>query len=227
MDTSSDYRIKIAEAALAKLTRIIKTGNIPYHINKEKTLNIARDIYSHLMNIKYCYLPAQTIIQSQMIKDYEKRVHELADILRGFPLRKTTHKEELIMATIKWCLRILLDLKERLKLGEENKIENAIDVIAAEIVSLSKHPNSDKLKVTRVTTGAESYTLVTNIQDIKKGEVRAIAILLPIDLRGIISEAMFCSKPLDPTLKGKRPQSKDIDTKSINKEITKILSEMK
>ena len=84
------------------------------------------------------------------------------------------------------------------KLGEE--ISN---VVVGKIISIQKHPDADKLVVTKVDTGANTIQIVTGAHNIAEGDYIPVALhgsTLPGGvkikkgkLRGIESEGMMCS----------------------------------
>jgi len=61
--------------------------------------------------------------------------------------------------------------------------------------------------VTKAGTEEYSFTIVTNIKTVKRGEVRAVAVLPPVAFYGVVSEAMYVSDPLPREHKGKRVPS--------------------
>jgi len=227
MDTANDYRILVCEATLNKLMKLINASRIPYPVKKEKAVSSIRELHSSLMAIKYCYLPASELTKSDLLKDYESKVFILTDALSGKPLKKLSETEELVVDEVMWALNFLKGLRSRLELGEDNKMEYAVDVLGAEVVSVSKHPNADALWVTRAETFDKAFTVVTNIPDIRKGEIRCVALLPPVNLRGVVSEAMYCSKPLDSSFKGRRIPSDKLEVKELRMQIEQFLKRFK
>jgi len=70
-----------------------------------------------------------------------------------------------------------------------------------------------------------TYTIVTNIKDVRKGDLRAAAILPPVDLRGQLSEAMYCSRGRIESgcTAGKRPPVNEIERSEVEKIIYSIV----
>ena len=79
-------------------------------------------------------------------------------------------------------------------------IEN---VVAAKVVSVERHPDSDHMWICVVTDGTEDYTVVTGAQNVKAGDIVPFAKdnsfiadgknIKASNLRGIMSEGMLCS----------------------------------
>ncbi|MCE4629523.1 MAG: tRNA-binding protein, partial [Desulfurococcales archaeon] len=101
-------------------------------------------------------------------------------------------------------LLILLGLPNRILLGDENHPEYAVDIVGVEVTRVEPLENTENLKVTRGSAGKAVFTIVTNLEDIKVGQVRAAAILPPAEFKGVISEAMYSSDPIDKNYIGKR-----------------------
>lgn len=206
MDTSKDYRILVAEDALRRLESRVRSWGMPYPLNRSVAESLLSKVRSLLMSIKYSYLPLNYLLSSQQLKELASLTKELSKYLLPPPnFRVSGESAKLALAEIKYSLLILLGLRSRLALGEENLPEYGVDVIGVEVVTVSKHPRADKLWVLKVGTEKFSLTVITNIPNVKKGEVRAVAILPPINLHGVISEAMIVSDPIPNEYRGRRP----------------------
>ncbi len=87
--------------------------------------------------------------------------------------------------------------------GIETLGEDITKVVVGKIVSLEKHPDADKLQVSKVDTGSELIQIVTGAQNISVGDYIPVALVgatLPGDkkiskgkLRGVESFGMMCS----------------------------------
>ncbi|MCX7747602.1 MAG: phenylalanine--tRNA ligase subunit beta [Clostridia bacterium] len=87
--------------------------------------------------------------------------------------------------------------------GIEVQGEDITKVVVGKIVSLEKHPDADKLQVSKVDIGSEVIQVVTGAQNIKLGDTIPVALVgatLPGDkkiskgkLRGVESCGMMCS----------------------------------
>ncbi|MBI5560767.1 MAG: phenylalanine--tRNA ligase subunit beta [Deltaproteobacteria bacterium] len=81
---------------------------------------------------------------------------------------------------------------------------SVIGVAAAEILSVGKHPNADKLSLCEVKTPDKKYSIVCGASNMKAGDRVALALagaILPggveiasVKIRGVVSEGMMCSR---------------------------------
>ncbi|MCB8818479.1 phenylalanine--tRNA ligase subunit beta [Desulfosporosinus shakirovi] len=86
----------------------------------------------------------------------------------------------------------------------ENLNKGFEKVVIGEIVSLTKHPDADRLLVCAVNVGLEEVTIVTGAQNLLTGDRIPVALVganLPNDLsirksklRGVVSQGMLCSR---------------------------------
>ena len=67
----------------------------------------------------------------------------------------------------------------------------AVDILAVELSQVQTVQDSKNLTECRCTDGTRIWKIVTNIQDLKTGIKLACAILPPVEMMGIVSEAMF------------------------------------
>lgn len=79
--------------------------------------------------------------------------------------------------------------------------KQATDVVVGKIVSVEKHPNADRLRVTQIDIGSKTIQVVTNVP-VLGGETIAVALdgahladghdIKKGELRGVLSEGMLC-----------------------------------
>ncbi|RLF04537.1 MAG: tRNA-binding protein [Thermoprotei archaeon] len=204
MDTSKDYRIIVAEAALKDLEKIVRNRRLPFPIKRDYVLFLIRDALSKLMAVKYSFLPESMLVSSQTLSDFCEVVGKISENLQSKGVEKPDYRYQYTLSEIRWILRTLTGLKERFKL-EGNYVDYSVDVLGAKIMSVSHHDKLERLWVLKGSTVDESFIIVTNLPRIKRGEVRAIAVLPPREFEGVISEAMICSNTLPEGYIGKRP----------------------
>jgi phenylalanyl-tRNA synthetase beta chain len=81
--------------------------------------------------------------------------------------------------------------------------EHLTNVITVKILSLEKHPNAEKLQITKCTDGKNTYQIVTGANNISIGDIVPLALpgtkidgkeILASELRGVASEGMYCSE---------------------------------
>ena len=98
----------------------------------------------------------------------------------------------------------------------------AVDIECVRVVTVKRVEGSRSLWVTKA-QGRLGYTIVTNIQGVRQGEVRAAAILPPRELHGYISEAMYCSRPLEGCEPGSRPPLEAVERGEVGAVIGEIV----
>ena len=205
MDTANDYRILMAEYALGVLERRVKQWGMPWPLSKGRALDLLGEMGRLVKRVRYSFLPPDQLLESEDLRGLVERARELARlVLPGQPVPRMEERHRLGLAEMRWALSILVGLPSRIRLGPSNYPEYAVDVAGAEVTRVEPLPGADRLRVTRASIGSAVFTVVTNITSIREGEVRAIAILPPAVFRGVISEAMYSSDPIERKYVGKR-----------------------
>ncbi|UXD21358.1 tRNA-binding protein [Ignicoccus pacificus DSM 13166] len=188
MPSHEDPRYLLSWWGMEKVERVVRNPGKP--IDKGKAQRLLQEMWSELKKLRWSGLPSD--MAADMALPLAEKAKEMREVLglKG-------EIKDLVKAQASWALWYVQTLPQRLKRKEEVDPGEAVDVFSGEIKSVEKHPNADKLKVTRVAIGNLALTVVTNIEDVKEGQVRAVALLPPADLRGVVSWGMFCSDPLD------------------------------
>ncbi len=213
MPSHEDPRYLLAWWGLERAERVVRNPKRP--IDKGKAQRLVEELWSSLKKVRWSGLPSE--MASEMAVEIAEKAKELKEVLglKG-------EEGELLRAQALWGLWYLQTLPQRLRIAEEVTPGEAVDVFSAEVTKVEKHPNADKLKVTRVSLGKLALTVVTNLQDVKVGQVRAVALLPPEEFRGVISWGMFCSEPLNlPPGKPFPPYEKG----SVGAQVERILAE--
>jgi len=224
MDTSTDYRILVAEDAVRRIENRVNVWGLPYALNKPLALGAVKRLRSALMSIKYSYLPLDALLEMDQLRILEEASRELAGLIlppKGVKVEGEAHR--LAVAELKYSLSVLMCLRSRLLLGEENRPEYAVDVLGVEVAVVERHPSAGGLLVTKAGTESYAFTIVTNIRSLKKGEVRAVAVLPPRVFYGVVSEAMYVSDPLPREYKGKRVPGNLIYLKELVNSVNSIV----
>ena len=214
-DTPHDYRLLLIKEAVSILESIVHMWNLNYPIHKNKALKLIKSARRLTDKILYSYLPLDYLLKNDSLAELSSLAKALAKELlppKGVPINI---KSKELVAEIRYSLLQMINLKSKLMLGEDNKPEYAVDIVGVEIVSVRKHPKASKLLITKGGTPSYSFTIVTNLMDVRKGEVRAAAILPPKNFFGVISEAMYCSNPIPKVWIGKRPDPDLVNTKEV------------
>ncbi len=225
MDTARDFRILIAEDALERIEDIIRHHKLNMSINWGSAQNIVEKLRSCLMRVKYSYLPLRLLLKMEELRSIQNYSIELSRTILNKNLIQKFNPDPYMVAITRYSLRTLYGLRYRLSLGEDNKPYYAVDIEGVEIVSVHKHPRADRLYITRA-EGIFPYTIITNIERVRKGEVRAAAILPPAIIRGELSEAMYCSDPIPAEYKGKRPPDNLVRVSEVNNIVYGIVSKL-
>jgi predicted RNA-binding protein with EMAP domain len=213
----SDARIVIAEGIVKQFIELVQSKRIPLTLDRQKTLTRLNEIKSKLLAMKWSYKPLEQILRSNELRSIEINAKDIFD---SFP---TDWEERLITqgldgkktaAELKFLQSFFYTLRDRLKDGFSDDYALAIDILCGEIISVE--PIDSKNWKCIVADGRSRYTIVTNIPDIKKGEVVPIAKLPPQIVHGELSGGMFAgsSKGLQRFTSeevGKRPDLSDKD----------------
>ena len=145
----------------------------------------------------FSYMEPVDLASSQQIDDMKQRVKDIIEALGGdrwhlqfLKLVNKDEKEKLVesIAKMKFALKTISTVDQRLLLGPINDPVIGIDIKTGEIVSIQK---LDKLLVCNVNFGDMVITVVTNDLKVKEGNRVAVAILPPSVFMGITSEGMF------------------------------------
>ena len=226
MDTASDFRILVAEDALGRLEGVVRNRRLSLPVNWGRAQDVLRGIRSRLLRVKYMYLPARQLAALPELREIREMSVELARLLLDKEALRKFRPDPVVVAETRYALRILYGLRNRLLFGDDNNPLYAIDIEGVLVVSVRKHPGADKLYVTKA-EGALPYDIVTNISDIKKGEIRAAAILPPAVIMGVLSEAMYCSGPIPGEYKARRPPEDLIYRDEVVSKIYMIVERLK
>ncbi len=204
MVVADDYRFLVAEYAIKKLEHRIRMWGLPWPLNRGRALEVLKEASRRLKRVRYSFLPASELVSNDDLKYVSSSARELAGIILNPNPPRLDSKQKFALAEIRWGLAVLAGLPQRFLLGDANHPEYAVDVVGVEITRVEPLEGTDRLKVTRASTGNIVFTIVTNIQDIRVGEIRAAALLPPVEFHGVISEAMYSSDPIDRKYVGKR-----------------------
>ncbi|MEB3773337.1 MAG: hypothetical protein GSR86_00220 [Desulfurococcales archaeon] len=203
MDVSRDPRLLMAGKALDMLTDSITSWRMPWRIDRNRLAGELKKARKALYTMRYSYTPPTTLAKTEEATIIEETARSIAgEILETPPGTTLTPAQKLAHATNRWALNILGGLKYRLLLGDEPHPEYSVDIVGVEVTRVEEL--APGLKATRATTGRTTLTIVTNIQEIKPGEVRAAAILPPRQFHNTISEAMYASPRIEDKYLGKR-----------------------
>ena len=184
-DTSKDYRLKVAEKAIEQFIRVIEGSNLRGSWNKKQVKLIAKNMNPEIQTMYYSYITPQELSKTPQMEKLLSDVDDIIENLGGEDYskkflselnREDREKLELPLSKIKFFFNTIRGLPDRLMLGEIDDPVIGVDIKVGELVSVSKHPNTDTLMVCNVNLGNDKV---------------AVALLPPSAFMGISSEGMF------------------------------------
>jgi len=211
MDTSSDFRIKLAEKGLEELEKSL--GSVKVQKRKD-LIGEVKKLKSEVQIIKYSYMPFDELAGFEStikINEIAKLIHEkISDAERSF------HK-----LNAEYWLEYLIFLPELFKRGEIFKAYEAIRYFSGEIISTVEI--SKNLWLCSFDCG-HKMDIVTNSQDFKAGKRAVVSYLPPRQFGDVVSQGMFVSAQLDK--KGELDHSEIISIRESLGEVEAVLLSM-
>ena len=212
-DTRRDYRLLVAEYAVELLGDIVRGRRIPAPLDWGEAESLIREARGLVKKMRFSFMPPRMLAYSgeaRRLQEIAKRLVEVLAPGEWVERLRGDRRARLPLAQVKWATRTLYTLPARLALSDDNDPLYAVDIECVRVLSVSRVEGSRGLWVTRA-QGRLAYTIVTNIEGVRKGEVRAAAILPPREFFGYISEAMYCSGVLEGCEPGSRPPLGAVD----------------
>jgi predicted RNA-binding protein with EMAP domain len=197
-DTTKDYRLLVAQKSKELYERTIRSGSFRGHWNKKMALEIAGNMDGDFQALLYSYLDPADLAKASEISSLKEKIKDIIRYLGGDDwnnifLNKTPKSEkekvEENIAKVKFFIRTISNLKERIELGPISDPVIAVDIIVGEIMSVSKHEND--LLISNVNIGKNAIKVITNDLTVKDGNRVAVAMLAPENFFSIVSEGMF------------------------------------
>ena len=178
--------IIIAELALRllKKTFAMKLGFRP-SLSKVDIETTLRSIESALMVLKYSYLPVNELIKHEELTNVYNGGLELSEALK--PATSTPSTNQLLLANLKWGISIFLFLERRIKTADSN-LGSGVDLKVVHVRNVQK---VDNFLLTRAYDNEKTYTIMTNILDLRPNRNVGVAFLPPKEIGGTLSEAMY------------------------------------
>ncbi|MBD3189935.1 MAG: hypothetical protein GF308_04800 [Candidatus Heimdallarchaeota archaeon] len=211
----TDARIALGIGITKKFKNMVKNKQVPLTMNRDKIIKRLSEIESKFMALKWSYLPLEQILLSKNLRTIEILAKEIFDSFpnnweevlssRGLEGKKTA-------GTLQFFRDFYYQLRDRISKGFSDDLAASIDVLCGEILSIE--PIDEGIWKCLVADDKTRYFVVTNIPDLKKGDVVPIAKLPPDVVHGVYSQGMFAgsSKGLsccDKENIGKRPKLTD------------------
>ncbi len=203
LDTAKDARVIILEDAIRRLNEIVNNRKMKFHIEYSKLGEILQQAGSLIYEVKYSYLPPDQVAD---LEATNKIVSSLADFrttvddaIKSAGYKATTTKDFLTLAEIYYSFRIIADFQRKLRNYDEEP-GRAVNLLAVEISQIQSVPESKNLTECRCTDGSRIWKIVTNLSNVETGTKLACAVLPPVEMMNIVSEAMFLGgEPLPET----------------------------
>ncbi|MCL2116277.1 MAG: tRNA-binding protein [Methanobrevibacter sp.] len=199
-DTTKDYRLLIAQKSIDLFIKTVQGGSFKGRWNKKMALESADSMNPDLHGLAYSYLEPKDLANSQEIANLEKKANLVIKYLGGDDwthqfLNQTPKEEkekvEESLAKTRFFIDTILGLKRRILFGPIVDPIIAIDIKIGEIMSVTKHPQTDTLMICNVNLGKRAIKVVTNDLTVKDENKVAISMLPPETFMGITSEGMF------------------------------------
>ncbi len=203
LDTAKDARVIVLEDAIRRLNEIVNNRKMKFHIEYSKLGEILQQAGSLIYEVKYSYLPPDQVAD---LEATNKIVSSLAgfrttvdDAIKSTGYKSTTTKDNLTLAEIYYAFRIVEDFQRKLRNYDEEP-GRAVNLLAVEISQIQSVPESKNLTECRCTDGSRIWKIVTNLSNVETGTKLACAVLPPVEMMNIVSEAMFLGgEPLPET----------------------------
>ncbi len=182
------------EDALRRLNEIVGNRKLRMHIEYAKLTESLKTAGTLLYEVKYSYVDAKTLAELEATKNLVEAIAEFSRLF-GAAVKSQAYKshsvqEKLTLAEVHYALGIIEGFEQRL-LASNDDPAHAIDIIAVEISQTRDVEGSKNLTTCRCTDGSRIWTIVTNIPTVVTGMKLSCAVLPPVDIMGIVSEAMF------------------------------------
>ncbi len=209
-DTSSDPRLLAAEDAVRRLDGIVRQWRLPWRLDKKRVQELLKEARGLVYTLKYSYVRPRDMAGMEETA----RLGEIARLVAGEILKEkpegldTPRLAQYVEA--RYAVNTLAGLRHRLLLGDEPLPEYAVDVIGVRVTRKEKLEGN--LYVTRAVTDRITLTIVTNLEELREGEIRAAALLPPVVFHGVVSEAMYSSGPIGEEHIGRRVPTGLLDT---------------
>lgn len=185
-DTTKDPRIIVAHLACTLLKRCVKQKpGVLLGVSRERLSELASACEPAVKTLMYMYQEPETLASSEPLINLLETAKVIAEAYKK--LVSSKDDQSLLRANIRWCLRTLNGLQERLS-NSGTTLAAGVDLVVVQVRNVAKEGGFLR---TRVTDEAADYTVVTNLTDVETGSGLAAAFLPPREISGTVSEAMF------------------------------------
>lgn len=222
MDTAKDARVLVLEDALHRLNEVFSNRKLKTHLEYGKLLEYLKTAGSLFYEVKYSYQNAELVADLDATTNLVSSITELEKLYRSAlssGYKPSSTNEHVAQADVEYSFRTVKGFRNKLKEFDEDPA-HAIDILAVEVTEVSPIKGSKNLSECRCTDGSRIWKIVTNIVDVKTGVILPCAVLPPVEMMDVVSEAMFLGgtplpedtqlgllrNPSEPTLNQARAQ---------------------
>ncbi|MFW9800980.1 MAG: hypothetical protein ACFFD9_11130 [Candidatus Thorarchaeota archaeon] len=229
MDTAKDARVLVLEDAIRRLNEIVSNRKLRLHIEYSKLGDSLKTAGALFYEVKYAYTEPRALSELEATKNLISAISDFEEFFRtavdtqGYT--PTSSGESVIAAEVDYALRIARGFQQRLvEYGDDPAY--AVDLLAVEISQTNTVEGSKNLTRCRCTDGSRIWNVVTNLSGVRPGVILPIAILPPVNMMGLVSEAMFLAEdPLPESTELGR--LKDVPASALNQARAQVLQIMK
>jgi predicted RNA-binding protein with EMAP domain len=190
-DTTKDPRIIVAHLACNLLKKSVKQKTaVPLQVPRDTLPQLVSVCESAVLTLMYMYQEPGALASAAPLSDLAGSVKTIADAYEKLLASRDDHS--LLRATLRWCLRTLQGLPERL-INAGTTLAAGIDLVVVQVRNVAQSGGFWK---TIVNDGKTDYTVVTNLTGVKTNSKLAVAFLPPREIGGTVSEAMFLGSDL-------------------------------
>lgn len=193
MDTAKDARVLVLEDALRRLNEIVSNRKLKLHLDYSALNVLLTKAGGLLYEVKYSYIDSNALANAPPTIKIVEIMHQFQGLVEdalASGYAPQTKSQEMALAEYKYAGRIINGFQDRLERHDEEPAR-AIDILAVEISKKQPIDESENLQKCRCTDGSRIWTIVTNLKQVAPGMKLCCAVLPPVEMMGIISEAMF------------------------------------
>ena len=158
-DTTKDYRILVASKARENYLNLIPTASFRGSWNKKQAIDLGKQMNSDFQSLTYSYLEGDELVNSPDVASLKEKGEQIIEYLGGDDWNKKflsnapkedKEKTQENIAKVRFFLDTIIGLKDRLALGPINDPIVGVDIKVGEVMSVTKHPQNDKLLICNV-----------------------------------------------------------------------------
>ena len=188
-NTKDDPRLNLLDRATDYIINLVKTKKIPLQYDKKQFNEGISHISMVVKQGRFSFLTYQQLLRSNFLEEIQKGTEKIKNSL---PLNKVKENEKNndVIATLQWYLRLLSSFEYRLRLGPVLNLEYAIEIRVFKLVK--KEPTQHKgIFYLYLKSKEETRNIITNVSRLQEGQLIAIADLPPKTLYNKLSEGMI------------------------------------